>query len=190
MSSLGSGFYGINNVNVNGETSDLIYCSLFDNNPDNGTSSPRVSRFNTAQETFPMAVRSDGITGKFSYIRTPVAGIYEISGYMQGTGNQGALLVSIMYARSNCLFDANGDASYSLSDPNVRALCRATMNSSSTGGGVGGCYASWRGFLEKDQYVFNVIDLSGPGSVVNGVTYAYFTLRCLEAQNFPSVNAL
>lgn len=190
MPSQNSGFYGINTINVHGETSDRIYCSLFDNSADDGASTLRAIRYATIQETFPMAVRSDGADRRCSYIRTPVAGIYQISAYVEGGGNAGALLITRIYARSNVLFDSNGWADTSaLTDPNVRILTRGNSLSAASTSGTGGIYLTWTGFIDKDQYIFNTADFSGASAVLRGNTYSFLSVRCIEPQEFPLVNA-
>jgi hypothetical protein len=179
MGTLGSGCYGFNVLNANGETDQLPICRLAYSQ----SNTTGIVFFNEIVDDYHCAVPNQGANGgSYSSIRTPVSGVYEIEASLTYLG-QGALGVmdASIYADKTLAITATGAPDYNHdAEAYVVATCRSSVLASTSQG----TYLRKIIFLEKDVYLSLVTTTaSGTAARQNVDTTANFTVRCVSTEN-------
>jgi hypothetical protein len=182
MASLSYPCYGLNVLNVNGETSPLPCCRLsnvLSFTPGAGT----TMYYYEAADEFGMCVPNQGssFAGTYSAVRTPVSGLYQIDSSYMVVGNTAA---------------GNAD-SYICFSKSSNFGATGLFTTGSTTGAVWRRIATANGvidtnansitiWLEKDTYIS--LFVAGANSAVYSEVSSSFTVRCLSADNVNKTN--
>lgn len=183
MASSGYGMYGFNVLNVNGETSDLPVATL---TRMTAQGFGNVLYFDEFQDLYGMVIPpGSAASGAYAALRAPVSGLYEIelSYALTNTAAQSLVRTTITVDKginmaAGGLPNAGATAgSYVIGEPQTLTLAGASNTTS--------VYYKRRVFLEKDSVitaypsiVFGTVSVSGTS------TFSFFTLRCIDANNY------
>lgn len=175
MSSLDSGFYGFNTLNVNGETSQLPLARLFNTQSQSHGGSTNAVYFNEGIDEYGMLIpNQSSAAGTFSAVRIPISGLYVLETSLSIIGNTGAGNVDVYFS----LDKAGNFTSSGVYVPVSAAFFRRYTTAN---GLIITAANSVKVFLEKDTYVS--VYTSGVNSALYADTSPYFSVQCLSAEN-------
>lgn len=186
MGTLGSGCYGFNVLNANGETDQLPVAQLINL----GAQSHGVLYFSEFQDCYNMAVRNQGAASDtFSSLRAPVAGWYELEFTVGFTNTAASSLVRVTINCDKGLNFGTGISapggtvgSYTIDVPQIVTLASATSSTT----------MSYRNtlFLDRDSYITLTSNtIFGTVTATAASNASRFSLRCISLENIQKVGS-